>query len=126
MCLTALLQKDPLDRYETGEEMAADIEEVNEELKREQVGEALGNVKHLMELEQWPSRQTVVARPAEPQSTKYRCQEIAPRSAGENLAATEDGADPASDGEAEEAVLTQRYKDALDFYKLAEGLDKQS
>src|ERR1035441_4923293 len=51
--LDRALAKDPLDRYETGEEMAADIEAINDDLKREHVAEALGSVKTLMDREQW-------------------------------------------------------------------------
>ena len=118
------LQKNPLDRYETGEEMAADIEEVNEELKREQVGEALGNVKHLMELEQWSSARTLLLdlqklNPQHP-DVKKLLREVQERISRQQKTAQIQQLM----GNAEEAVLTQRYTDALGFYTLAAGIDK--
>jgi serine/threonine-protein kinase len=58
--LDRALAKDPIDRYETAEEMAADVEAVNDDLKREHVGEVLGNVKHLIEQEQWTTVKPVL------------------------------------------------------------------
>jgi serine/threonine-protein kinase len=119
-----VLQKNPLDRYETGDEMAADIEEVNEELKREQVGEALGNVKHLMELEQWSSARTLLL---DLQKLNPQNQDVKKllREVQERLSRQQKTAQIRQlMGDAEEAVLTQRYNDALGFYTLAAGIDK--
>ena len=118
------LQKSPLDRYETGEEMAADIEEVNEELKREQVGEALGNVKHLIALEQWSSARTLLLdlQKLNPQNqdVKKLLREVQEKISRQQKTAQIQQLM----GNAEEAVLTQRYTDALGFYTLAAGIDK--
>ena len=43
------LAKDPDERYETGEEMAADLEGINDDLKREHVGDVLASVKPMMD-----------------------------------------------------------------------------
>ena len=118
------LQKNPFDRYESGEEMAADIEEVNEELKREQVGESLGNVKHLMELEQWPSARYLLLdlQRLNPQNTdvKKLLREVQEKVSRQQKTAQIQQLM----GNAEDAVLTQRYNDALGFYTLAAGIDK--
>jgi serine/threonine-protein kinase len=118
------LQKNPFDRYESGEEMAADIEEVNEELKREQVGESLGNVKHLMELEQWPSARYLLLdlQRLNPQNAdvKKLLREVQEKVSRQQKTAQIQQLM----GNAEDAVLTQRYNDALGFYTLAAGIDK--
>jgi serine/threonine protein kinase len=122
--LDRALAKDPIDRYETAEEMAADLEAINDDLKREHVGEALGNVKHLIDQEKWTSVRPVLLdlQRLNPQNTEVKrlLREVQEKVAKQqkNLQLQQ------MFGEAEEAVLSQRYKDALDFYSQAAALDK--
>ena len=124
ICLTVHLQKNPIDRYETAEEMAADIEAVNDELKREHVGEVLGNVKHLIDQEQWTAVRPVLLdlQRLNPQNTEVKklLREVQEKASRQQKTAQLQQLL----GEAEEAVLSQRYADALEFYKQADGLDR--
>ncbi len=122
--LDRALAKNPIDRYETAEEMAADIGAVNDDLKREHVGEVLGNVKHLIDQEQW-----TVVRPVlldlqrlNPQNTEVKklLREVQEKASRQQKTAQLQQLL----GEAEEAVLSQRYADALEFYQQADGLDR--
>jgi serine/threonine-protein kinase len=118
------LAKDPLDRYETGEEMAADIEAINDDLKRAHVDEALGNVKHLMDREQWTSIRPVLLdlQRLNPQNTEVK---KLLREVQEKISRQQKTMQLQQLlGEAEEAVLSQRYKDALEFYNQAAGIDR--
>ena len=58
--LERALAKHPDDRYGTAEEMAADVEAINEILKRARVGEMLGHVKGLLEQEQLSAARPVL------------------------------------------------------------------
>ena len=120
--LNRALAKDPIDRYETAEEMAADVEAVNDDLKREHVGEVLGNVKHLIEQEQWTAVKPVLLdlQRLNPQNTEVKklLREVQEKASRQQKTVQIQQVL----GEAEEAVLSQRYKDALEFYKQAEGL----
>jgi serine/threonine-protein kinase len=118
------LAKDPLDRYETGEEMAADIEAVNDDLKREHVDEALGNVKQLIEKEQWTNVRPVLLdlQRLNPQNTEVK---KLLREMQEKISRQQKTMQLHQLlGEAEEAVLTQRYKEALEFYNQAAAIDR--
>jgi serine/threonine-protein kinase len=118
------LAKDPLDRYETGEEMAADIEAVNDDLKREHVDEALGNVKQLIEREQWTNVRPVLLdlQRLNPQNTEVK---KLLREVQEKISRQQKTMQLQQLlGEAEEAVLSQRYKDALEFYNQAAAIDR--
>jgi serine/threonine-protein kinase len=118
------LAKDPIDRYQTAEEMAVDIEAINDDLKREHVGEVLGNVKHLIDQEQWTSIRPVLLdlQRLNPQNTEVKklLREVQEKISRQQKTVqlqqllTEAG----------EAVLAQRYKEALDFYRQAAELDR--
>ena len=118
------LAKDPIDRYETAEEMAADLEAANDDLKREHVGEALGNVKHLIDQEKWTSVRPVLLdlQRLNPQNTEVKrlLREVQEKVARQQKVMQLQQLL----GEAEEAVLSQRYRDALEFYNQATALDK--
>ncbi|MGD0733535.1 MAG: protein kinase [Terracidiphilus sp.] len=122
--LDRALAKDPIDRYETAEEMAADLEAANDDLKREKVGEALGNVKHMIDQEKWTSVRPVLLdlQRLNPQNTEVKrlLREVQEKVAKQQKAMQLHQLL----GEAEEAVLTQRYRDALEFYNQATTLDK--
>jgi len=122
--LDRALAKDPIDRYETAEEMASDIESINDDLKREHVGEVLGNVKHLMDQEQWTSVRPVLLdlQRLDPQNTDVRklLREVQEKVSKQQKTVQLQQLL----GEAEEAVLSQRYAEALEFYNQAAGADR--
>ena len=124
--LDRALAKDPIDRYETAEEMAAEIGAVNDDLKREHVGEVLGNVKHLIDKEQWTIVKPVLLdlQRLNPQNTEVKklLREVQEKASRQQKTAQLQQLL----GEAEEAVLSQRYADALEFYKQAAGLDREN
>jgi serine/threonine-protein kinase len=122
--LDRALAKSPDDRYETAEDMAADIEGINDALKREHVAEILGSVKPLMEQEQWTSVRPVLLdlQRLNPQNTEVKkllreVQEKVSRQQ-KTVQLRQLMAD------AEEAILSQRYAEALEFYNQAAELDR--
>jgi serine/threonine-protein kinase len=118
------LAKDPMDRYETAEEMAADIESINDELKREHVDEMLTSVKPLIDQGKLTSVRPVLLdlQRLNPQNTEVKrlLREVQDKLSRQQK--TVQLQQLLSD--AEEAVLSQRYKDALEFYNQAAGLDR--
>jgi serine/threonine-protein kinase len=118
------LAKDPLDRYETAEDMAADIEAVNDGLKEQHVAEALGNVKAQMEREQWTSVRPVLLDllRLNPQNTEVK---KLLRDVQEKLSRQQKTVQLRQLlVEADEAVLQQRYAEALEIYTQAAGIDR--
>jgi len=118
------LAKDPIDRYETAEEMAADIEAVNDGLKREHVAEVLSSVKPMIDQEQWTSVRPVLLdlQRLNPQNAEVKklLREVQEKVSRQQKTVQIQQLM----GEAEEAVLSQRYKEALDFYNQAAALDR--
>ena len=118
------LAKNPMDRYETAEDMATDIEAINEGLKREHVAEVLGSVKPMMDREQWSSVRPVLIelQRLNPQNTEVK---KLLRDVQEKVSRQQKTVQLRQLlGEAEEAVLSQRYGDALDLYNQAAGIDQ--
>ena len=118
------LAKNPVDRYETAEDMATDIEAINEGLKREHVAEVLGSVKPMMDQEQWTSVRPVLLelQRLNPQSTEVK---KLLREVQEKVSRQQKTVQLRQLlVEAEEAVLSQRYGDALEFYNQAAGIDQ--
>ncbi|MGA2168067.1 MAG: protein kinase [Terracidiphilus sp.] len=118
------LAKNPIDRYETAEDMATDIEAINEGLKREHVAEVLGSVKPMMDQEQWTSVRPVLLelQRLNPQSTEVK---KLLREVQEKVSRQQKTVQLRQLlVEAEEAVLSQRYGDALEFYNQAAGIDQ--
>jgi eukaryotic-like serine/threonine-protein kinase len=120
------LAKKPADRYETAEDMAADIEAINDELKREHVGEVLGSVKQLIEQQQWASVRPVLLdlQRLNPQNTEVKklLREVQTR-----LSLLQKSAQLQQLlTSAEEAVLSQRYADALEFYNQAAQIEPEN
>ncbi|MEO6801990.1 MAG: protein kinase [Granulicella sp.] len=117
------LAKNPDDRYGTAEEMAADLEAINEVLKRARVGEMLGHVKTLFDQEQFSAARPVLLdlQRLDPQNTEIRRllrdvqDRLSRQQKSEQVRQTLNAA--------EEAVLAQRYVEALDFYKQAAKID---
>ena len=118
------LAKDPDERYESGEEMAADLEGINDDLKRDHVGDVLASVKPMMEREQWTSVRPVLLdlQRLNPQNTEVK---KLLREVQEKVSKQQKSAQLRQLlSDAEEAVLTQRYAEGLEFYKQAESLDR--
>ncbi len=118
------LAKSPDDRYETAEEMAADIEAINDNLKREHVTEVLGTVRPLIEQEQWTSVRPVLLdlQKLNPQNTEVK---RLLREVQEKLSRQQKSVQfrqLISDGD--EAVLGQKYAEAVEFYNQAFSLDR--
>jgi serine/threonine-protein kinase len=117
------LAKKPSDRYETAEDMAGDIEAINDDLKREHVGEVLGNVKQLMEQAQWTSARPVLLdlQRLNPQNTdvKKLLREVQTKLSAQQRTVQVQQLLAAG----EEAVLSQRYADALEFYNQAAAIE---
>ncbi len=121
--LERALAKSPDDRYPAAEEMASDIEAVNDVLKRARVGEMLGHVRGLLENEQLNAARPVLLelQRLDPQNFEIRrlMREVQDRLARQQR--SEQVRQVLN--QAEEAVLAQRYMEALDFYKQAGKLD---
>ncbi|HEY0264260.1 MAG TPA: protein kinase [Granulicella sp.] len=117
------LAKNPDERYATAEEMSADIEAINEVLKRARIGDMLGHVRGLFEQEQFSSARSILhdLQRLDPQNSEIKrlLREVQDRLSrqqrSEQVRQTL--------GMAEEAVLQQRYVEALDLYKQASKLD---
>jgi serine/threonine-protein kinase len=124
--LERALAKKPADRYETAEDMAADIEAINDDLKREHVGEALGSIKQLIDQEQWASARPVLLdlQRLNPQNTdvKKLLREVQTKLSLLQKSAQLQQLLTAG----EEAVLSQRYADALDFYGQAAQIEPEN
>jgi serine/threonine-protein kinase len=106
--------------------MAADIEAINDDLKREHVGEVLGSVKRLMEQAQWASVRPVLLdlQRLNPQNTEVK---KLLREVQTKLSLLQKSAQLQQLlAAAEEAVLSQRYADALDFYNQAAQIEPEN
>jgi serine/threonine-protein kinase len=124
--LERALAKKPADRYETAEDMAVDIEAINDDLKREHVSEVLGSVKQLMEQEQWASVRPVLLdlQRLNPQNTEVK---KLMREVQTKLSLLQKSAQLQQLlASGEEAVLAQRYGDALDFYHEAAQIEPEN
>jgi len=121
--LNTALAKSPNDRYETAEDMAADIEAVNETLKREHVTGALTSLQPLIAQEQWTAVRPMLLdlQKLNPKSTEVK---KLLREVQDKLSRQQKNAQLRQFmSDAEEAVLTQRYSEALDFYNQALDVD---
>jgi serine/threonine-protein kinase len=124
--LDRALAKDPIDRYETAEEMAADIEAINDGLKQEHVAEALGNVKLQMEREQWSAVRPVLLdlQRLNPQNTEVK---KLLREVQEKVSKQQKTVQLRQLlVEADEAVLAQHYAEALEIYTQAASIDRDN
>ncbi|WP_263385462.1 serine/threonine protein kinase [Granulicella arctica] len=121
--LDRALAKSPDDRYAAAEEMASDIEAINEVLKRARVGEMLGHVKGLLEQDQLAAARPVLLdlQRLDPQNTEIKrlLRDVQERMSRQQK--SEQIRQALS--QAEEAVLAQRYVEALDIYKQAVKID---
>jgi serine/threonine-protein kinase len=118
------LAKDPLDRYETAEDMAVDIEAINDGLKQEHVAEALVDVKAQMGREQWTSVRPVLLDllRLSPQNTEVK---KLLREVQEKIARQQKTVQLRQlMVEADEAVLQQHYAEALELYGQVAAIDR--
>ena len=121
--LSRALAKDPDERYATAEEMAAEIESVNENLKRTRVGEVLVQVKDLLGQEQLTSVRPMLLdlQKLDPQNTEVKRllrevqDKLSRQQKHEQLRQIVQ--------QAEDAAREHRYSEALDIYKQAGKLD---
>ena len=121
--INTALAKSPADRYETAEDMATDLEAINEGLKRDHVAQALGNVQALVAQEQWTSVHPLL----------LELQRISPKNTEvkQLLRTVQDKLKRQQKtvqlreflSGAEEAVLSQRYADAIEIYNRALDID---
>ena len=121
--LERALAKDPDDRYGAAEEMAADIQAIIDSLKRARVGEMLAQVNLLIEQDKLSAARPVLLdmQRLDPQNGEIRkllrdVQERLARQQKSELVRQ-------TLNQAEEAVLSQRYVEALEFYKQASRID---
>jgi serine/threonine protein kinase len=117
------LAKSPADRYETAEDMATDVEAVNEGLKRDHITQALGNVQALIAQEQWTSVRPMLLdlQRISPKNTEVK---KLLRDVQEKLSRQQKTVQLRQLlSDAEEAVLSQRYAEAIDIYNQALEID---
>jgi serine/threonine-protein kinase len=121
--INTALAKSPADRYETAEDMATDIENINEGLKHEHVARVLTGMQPLIEQEQWTSVRPLLLdlQRINPKNTEVK---KLLRDVQEKLSRQQKTVQLRQLlSDAEEAVLTQRYVDALDIYNQALEID---
>ena len=117
------LAKSPADRYESAEDMATDLESINEGLKRDHVAKALSGIHPLIAEEQWSAVRPLLLdlQRVNPKNTEVK---KLLRDVQEKLSRQQKTAQLRQLlSDAEEAVLTQRYADAVDIYNRALDLD---
>jgi serine/threonine-protein kinase len=118
------LAKSPIDRYETADDMAADLELINEGLKRDHVAEVLGGLQPLLDQQQWTTVRPILLdlQRLNPQNSELKKllrdvqEKVARKQKTEQIRQLL--------GEAEEAVQSQRFTEAIEFYNQAAGLDR--
>jgi eukaryotic-like serine/threonine-protein kinase len=117
------LAKNPDDRFGSAEEMAADIEAINEELKRARVGEVLAQAKELLQQDQLSSVRPMLLdlQRLDPQNTEVKrlLREVQDRLSRQQR--SEQLRQMVQ--QAEDATREQRYSEAIEIYKQAEKLD---
>jgi serine/threonine-protein kinase len=104
--------------------MAADIEAINDNLKREHVAEVLGTVRPLIAQEQWTSARPVLLdlQRLDPQNTEVKklLREVQEKFSRQQKSVQI--RQLIADGD--EAVLGQKYAEAIEFYTQASSLDR--
>jgi eukaryotic-like serine/threonine-protein kinase len=120
------LAKNPEERYQTGEEMASDLEAVIEVLKREQVSDKLAQVQRLMAQEQLASARSVLLelQRLDPQNATIKRQL---REVQETLARQQRAEQIRQlTMQADEAALALNYVNAIDLYRQAAKIDPET
>jgi len=117
------LAKSPADRYDSADDMATDLESINEGLKRDHVSRALSGIHPLLAEEQWSAARPLLIdlQRINPKNTEVK---KLLRDVQDKLSRQQKTAQLRQHlSDAEEAVLTQRYADAIDVYNKALDLD---
>ena len=117
------LAKDPEQRYSSADEMASDLEGIIEVLKRARVGEVLVQVRQMMDDDRLTSARPMLLdlQRLDPQNTEIR---KLLRETQERLSRQQKHEQVRQTlSMAEEAVLSQRYNEALELYKQAGRVD---
>ena len=117
------LSKSPADRYESAEDMATDIEAINEGLKRDHVNQVLSNMKGMIDREQWTSVRPLLLdlQRLNPKNTEVK---KLLRDVQDKLSRQQKSVQIRQLlSDAEEAVLAQHYPEALDIYSNALEID---
>jgi eukaryotic-like serine/threonine-protein kinase len=117
------LAKNPQDRYSTAEEMAFDLQSISEEQKKERVGDLIVSVRRLLEQRQYTSARTLLydLQRIDPQNIEAKRlmrdvqDELGRLQKAEQVRQIVD--------QAENAILSQRYDDAVSLYIQAIELD---
>jgi eukaryotic-like serine/threonine-protein kinase len=120
------LAKSPDDRYGTAEEMAFDLQGISEGLKKERVGELLMSARRLMEQRQFASARTVLIdlQRIDPQNLEAK---RLTREVQEQLNKLQKAEQVRQSVEqAEEAVLSQNYDDAVSYFRQAMKVDTEN
>ncbi|HYK35038.1 serine/threonine protein kinase [Alloacidobacterium sp.] len=120
------LAKSPDDRYGTAEEMAFDLQGISDGLKKERVGDLLTSAKRLMEQRQYTSARTVLIdlQRIDPQNLEAKRLTREVQDQINKLQKAEQVRQIVE--QAEEAVLSQNYDDAVSYYKQAMKLDTEN
>jgi len=117
------LAKSPDDRYGTAEEMAFDLQGIADGLKKERVGDLLTSAKRLIEQRQFASARTVLLDLQRIDPQNFEAKRLT-REVQEQLNKLQKAEQVRQIVEqAEEAVLSQNYDDAVSYYKQAMKLD---
>jgi eukaryotic-like serine/threonine-protein kinase len=117
------LAKSPDDRYGTAEEMAFDLQGIADGLKKERVGDLLTSAKRLIEQRQFTSARSVLLDLQRIDPQNFEAKRLN-REVQEQLNKLQKAEQVRQIVEqAEEAVLSQNYDDAVSFYKQAMKLD---
>ena len=117
------LEKNPDDRYSVAEEMAADLESINEVLKRSRVGEVLIQVKGLLDREQLTEARPMLMdlQRLDPQNTEVKRllrdvqDKLSRQQKSEQIRQMVQ--------QAEKAVEARSFLDAIELYRQASRLD---
>ncbi len=121
--LERALAKDPEERYSSAEEMAADLEGITETLKRARIGEMLIQIKALVEEEKLTAARPMLMDLQRLDPQNFEIKKML-RDVQERLARQQKSEQVRQTlSMAEEAVLSQKYGEALELYKQAGRID---
>jgi serine/threonine protein kinase len=120
------LAKNPDDRYSTAEEMAFDLQAISGGLKKERMDDLMTSAKHLMEQGQFANARTVLFDLQRIDSQDIDVRRMM-RDVQEHLSRTQKTEQLRQlVKQAEEAVHTQRYDEAIQLYRQAIKLDQEN
>lgn len=121
--LDRALAKDPDERYSSAEEMASDLESITEVMKRARVGEMLLQIQALLEEDKLTSARPMLLDLQRLDPQNFEIKKML-RDVQDRLARQQKHEQVRQTlNLAEEAVLSQRYVEALELYKQAGRID---